>query len=179
LIHIKETFLLRYFEKELTNSLLFRKILLSATQQSEILIACSTVRISFLKWWKCEAPRSSGQPVRGQEPHHTSYCVTAKSHITKLTTLSLNLASYETRFLLHDIVQGFLAIVPGKLPACGVCSTSVHSSTVVSPLALTFLRLHLPGRAHTHTREHASRICDSLCYVLAQTTKRTSTQHSN
>jgi len=37
--------------------------------------------------------------------------------VAKFTTLSLNLASSETRFLLHDIAQGFWAIIPGKLSA--------------------------------------------------------------
>ena len=103
-----------------------------------------------------------GQLVRDQEPHFLlCYC---KEPITKLTTLNLNTASYETRFLLHDIAQGFYAVIPGKLSARTVYSTYIHSSTFVSSFALPFLRLHMP--AHAHTCEHASHEWDGLCMFL-------------
>jgi len=57
-----------------------------------------------------------GQPVRDQEPYFLLGYRKEPHHITKLATLSLNPASYETRFLLHDIPQGFYVKFQASYP---------------------------------------------------------------
>ena len=92
-----------------------------------------------------------GQPVRDQGPHFL-LCYRKEPH-NKTYNLELK-CRIKALYILHDIAQGFYAVIPGKLPARTVHSANVHPITFVLPFA--FLGCLFCDHVYPHMHIHAN-----------------------
>ena len=106
---------------------------------------------------------------------HISCCMTAKSNTTKHITSSLNPASYETHFLLHNIAQGFFAINSRQVIRTYRVQYICPLHHVCFTFRAAFSETSARASVCTYTRTCVAWMRSCL-YVLTQATKHASMQ---